>query len=245
MNKICKICYTKCEYQLCDDCQNRINKHLQPQLDFKLRDTLYTLYQKRTKNGCNYKIIPVTFIGFEISYIKDILKEILDNTDKIFDINKKHLLKCKSNKGTVLNKSVKELFKTEQECLNANKNIMNGRDKKIIINYLSNKIINKIKDEDIETLLNLVDSDQEEQILSLLNLNNTKSIEVESIPQDALSRDQLLNEKQIEITNLLSRLLKSELAIESNVNGLNMQIINGYINTTWLYANRTKNDIKE
>lgn len=144
-----------------------------------------------------------------------------------------------------MNKSVKELFKTEQDCLNVNKSIMNGSDKRIIINYLSNKIINKIKDEDIETLLNLVDSDQEEQILSLLNLNNTKNIEIESIPHDALSRDQLLNKKQIEITNLLSKLLKSELAIESNVNGLNMQIINGYINTTWLYANRTKNDIKE
>lgn len=52
-------------------------------------------------------------------------------------------------------------------------------------------------------------------------------------------------DKQTKITDLLTDLLKSDIGIEMNLTGLNTQIFNGYINNSWLYGNRSKNDIKE
>lgn len=65
------------------------------------------------------------------------------------------------------------------------------------------------------------------------------------ISQECLEKDMSFADRQTKITDLLTDLLKSDIGIEMNLTGLNTQIFNGYINNSWLYGNRSKNDIKE
>ena len=99
----------------------------------------------------------------------------------------------------------------------------------------------------LEKYLNNIDSKQ--PVLNLL-LNNenedSNSIKIdESVKIDlkCLERDKSFTDKQNEITDLLEQLLKSDLAINMNLTGLNTQVFDGHILNNWLYGIRTKNDI--
>lgn len=57
--------------------------------------------------------------------------------------------------------------------------------------------------------------------------------------------DIALMAKQDMLYNIIKDFLKTDLAIRSNISGINVHIENGYVNAEWKFDKRTKKDIKD
>jgi hypothetical protein len=55
--------------------------------------------------------------------------------------------------------------------------------------------------------------------------------------------DLILMTQQDGVYQIIKMFLKSDLAIESNIIGINVAVENGYVNAEWKFGNRTKEDI--
>lgn len=194
-------------------------------------------------------------------YIKGIVTDIAINdyfrTHKEIPFNKDKTLfyigKSIGQSSGAISVSYNEIYQTFQECLEANVLTLADLNIKTIANALYKEIQDKLKEDYIKDksslgkYLNNIDSKQ--PVLNLL-LNNenedSNSIKIDKsvkINLKCLERDKSFTEKQNEITDLLEQLLKSDLAINMNLTGLNTQLFDGYILNNWLYGIRTKNDI--
>ena len=194
-------------------------------------------------------------------YIKGIVTDIAINdyfrTHKEIPFNKDKTLfyigKSIGQSSGAISVSYNEIYQTFQECLEANVLTLADLNIKTIANALYKEIQDKLKEDYIKDksslgkYLNNIDSKQ--PVLNLL-LNNenedSNSIKIDKsvkINLKCLERDKSFTEKQNEITDLLEQLLKSDLAINMNLTGLNTQLFDGCILNNWLYGIRTKNDI--
>lgn len=195
-------------------------------------------------------------------YIKGIVTDIAINdyfrTHKEIPFNKDKTLfyigKSIGQSSGAISVSYNEIYQTFQECLEANVLNLADLNIKTIANVLYKEIQDKLKEDyikdksSLEKYLNNIDAKQ--PVLNLL-LNNenedSNSIKIDKsvkINLKCLERDKSFTEKQNEITDLLEQLLKSDLAINMNLTGLNTQLFDGHILNNWLYGIRTKNDIK-
>lgn len=234
-------------FYTCTNCYNTIMNNLILPHKYNLGDKVYYLniYAREVQEY----------------YIKGIVTDIAINgyfrTHKEIPFNKDKTLfyigKSIGQSSGAISVSYNEIYQTFQECLEANVLTLADLNIKTITNALYKEIQNKLKEDyikdksSLEKYLNNIDSKQ--PVLNLL-LNNenedSNSIKIdESVKVDlkCLERDKSFTEKQNEITDLLEQLLKSDLAINMNLTGLNTQVFDGHILNNWLYGIRTKNDI--
>lgn len=215
------------------------------------------------KHNLGDKVYYLNIYAREIQeyYIKGIVTDIAINdyfrTHKEIPFNKDKKLfyigKNVRQSSGAISVPYNEIYQTFQKCLEANVLTLADLNIKTITNALYKEIQDKLKEDyikdksSLEKYLNNIDSNQPVLDLLLNNENeDSNSIKIDKsvkINLKCLERDKSFTEKQNEITDLLEQLLKSDLAINMNLTGLNTQIFDGHILNNWLYGIRTKNDI--
>lgn len=259
MKNICNLCRKEIDSKLytCENCFNLIKNKLNIKIAYNYKDKVYTI------TSTTRKIDEYSIVGICPDFIKKYTSEIIYNKD-INMAKDDSIFICYKPQCKYKSFNLNEIYKSSQECLEAN------------VNYLAELNINKITTKFKQELMQLfIDKFKEDKTFlnkyiealnskdSLIDIfineyikkdksfddikDNKILLEENSIKisQECLEKDMSFADKQTKITDLLTDLLKSDIGIEMNLTGLNTQIFNGYINNSWLYGNRSKNDIKE
>lgn len=262
MKNICNLCREEIDSKLytCENCFNWVKRRLNIKIPYNYNDKIYTVASTTAK------IEEYNIVGICSDFIKNHTREIIYN--KSINITKDDFIfKCYKPKWTYKSFSLNEIYKSSQECLESNI--------KCLAELNINKITTKFKQELMQLFINKFEEDKaflNKYIEALSNDNSLIDIFIDEyikeneyikgdkslkdnnilldedsikVSQECLKKDISFADKQTKITDLLSDLLKSDIGVEMNLTGLNTQIFNGYINNSWLYGNRSKNDIKE